>query len=255
MSRTIERGLAVLEAVAQSPMPVGIQSVAQKTGLDKATSLRMLHSLCSTGYLVKIAGTKTYAVTDKLQRLAMGTLGDQELRDLAHPHLTELRDRLSETAHLGVMRNHRIIYVDKVESPRSIRLVSNIGQEMPLHCTALGKVILAELPKSECQSILQQIELTRRTNNTITEQGDLLKELTNTRRRGWALDNEENEENATCVAVVITDSKGSTIGSISVSGPSFRMAPRTKEIAAAIQKTAKTISRKLRKISSAGKNN
>ena len=247
MARTFQRGLAVLEAVVQSPIPLGIQRVAELTGLDKATSMRMLQTLCGAGYLLQNPDTKAFVVTDKLQRLTLGAMGDQELRDLSHPHIAVLRDALGETTHLGMLRNDRIVYIDKLESPRSIRLVSAIGQEMPLHCTALGKAILAALPEVERNTILRRLTFERRTAKSITSPAALTRELATTRRRGWALDEEENEDNATCIAVAIVDTQSNVLGAISVSGPTFRMAKRTKEIVAAVQRTATMISNKVRK--------
>ncbi|OGA49558.1 MAG: hypothetical protein A3F74_10465 [Betaproteobacteria bacterium RIFCSPLOWO2_12_FULL_62_58] len=241
MIRTLLRGLAVLETVAQSPAPPGVQRVAEATGLDKATTMRILRTLCAASYLAQHPGTKTYVATDKLHRLALGRMADQDLRDCAHPHLAALRDATGETTHLGVMRDDCVVYIDKLESLRSIRLVSAIGQQMPLHCTGLGKAILAALPNDERNAALRRLTLERRTSRSITDMGTLERELAATRRRGWSVDNQENEDNVTCVAVALTGPRDQVLGAISVSGPTFRVAARRKGIAEALRRAAARI--------------
>ena len=231
MTRSFLRGLCVLEAAARSPLPLGIQQIAEITGLDKATTMRLLRTLRDAGYLTQDMRTKAFALTDKLSRLAAGAAGDQDLRDCARAPLIGLRESTGETIHLGILRNDRVVYIDKLESSRSIRLVSAIGQEMPLHSTGLGKAILAALPDAERELLLRRLTLARRTDQTITSSSLLAKELAAIRRRGWALDNSENEENTTCVAAALTDSTGRLVGAISVAGPTFRVAIRRKQIA------------------------
>jgi DNA-binding IclR family transcriptional regulator len=246
MTRTFQRGLAVLEIIASSPSPLGIQRVASLTGLDKATAMRMLQTLCGAGYLYQDTKTKAFAMTDKLQRLAVGAAVYQDLCDLSRPCMTELRDSLEETVHLGVLRNDRIVYIDKLESRRSVRLVSSVGQEMPLHCTALGKAILAALPDMERKAIIHRLPLERRTPRSIISLPVLNRELTIARNKGWAIDREENEDNVTCVGSAVLDARGHVLGAISVSGPSFRMTARVKEIVTAIRRVIAKIGVRVR---------
>lgn len=230
-----------MEAMAESLTPLGIQGVASMTKLDKATSMRMLKTLCGAGYVTQDPNTKTYTVTDKLHRLAAGATGHQELRDLSRPYIVGLRDSFEETVHLGVLRGAKVIYIDKLESQRSIRLVSSVGQEMPLHSTALGKAILSSLPEAERKDLLRRISFERRTARTITKSALLQRDLVIAKSRGWAADKEENEENAICIGAAIVSSKNIVLGAISVSGPSFRMSSRVAEIAKAVRKAASNI--------------
>ncbi len=150
MTRSLSRGLDVLEALARaSERELGPSAIAQRVGLDKATVTRLLRTLVEGGYVVQDEASRRYRLTGRILWLAHGVAARIDLRSVALPHLTALRDELGETVHLGVMEDLRVVYVDKLEADNSIQLVSAIGQTMPLHSTSLGKAMLAALPDAE----------------------------------------------------------------------------------------------------------
>lgn len=239
-TRTLQRGLDVIEVLAREGGPVGPTRVAQLIGLDKATVGRLLYTLCDAGYARPDAGGR-YVLTTKLLELASAIPLEPDLRDRARPHLLALRDATDETVHLGVREDTRVVYIDKIDATHPVRLVSAVGQTMPLHTTALGKAALAWMPREERDVLLPRLELTARTSRSIVDLRQLQAEIERTRERGYAIDDRENEEHAYCVGAPILRG-AELIGMISLSGPSYRVADRAEEFGRACQQTAEAIS-------------
>jgi DNA-binding IclR family transcriptional regulator len=240
-TRTLLRGLEVLEVLAASSEPLGPTSIAQAVGLDKATISRLLFTLCEAGY-ARQEGNGSYRLTGKILQLGSGVSLDPELREIARPHLVELRDVTDETVHLGVRDGNHVVYIDKIEGSHPVRLVSAVGQVMPLHTTALGKSALAWMDDDEREPLLSQLELVRRTEHSIGTLEELGDELERTRERGFSIDDRENEDHAVCVGAPIFDAHQRVVGMISVSGPSYRISERVDELGEHCRKASEAIS-------------
>ena len=170
MTRTLSRGLDVLEALARgNEHGLGPSAIGQRVGLDKATVTRLLRTLVEAGYVTQDETTRRYRLTGKILWLAHRVTVRLDLRSVARPHLTALRDELGETVHLGVMEDLRVVYVDKLEADNSIQLVSAVGQTMPLHSTSLGKAMLAALPDEEREGKYARMDFLPRTDRTILD--------------------------------------------------------------------------------------
>jgi len=141
----------------------------------------------------------------------------------ATPYLKELVNQCNETVHLGVLEEGEVLYIAKEESSQTIRMISYVGRRAPLHCTALGKVLLAYLAEEKRKKILGQKELLRFTKKTITDRKELEKELNKVKKQGFALDREENEKDVRCIAAPIKSYQGGVIAAISISGPVYRI--------------------------------
>lgn len=241
LTRSLLRGLAVLEAMAEASVPVGPAKLAEFTGLDKATVSRLLATFAHAGYVVRDPETGRSRLTGRVLRLSRGFLEQSDLRTLAGPHLSGLRDAVNETAHLGVIDGEQVVYIDKLESDSSVRLVSAVGQTMPVHTTALGKAMLAALGEEDRARFIARLDLASVTSSTMTDHTALLDELRRTAERGWSLDDAENEPNVFCVGAAIVDGGGHVVGAISVSGPKFRMEPRRDELGDLCRRTADRI--------------
>jgi IclR family acetate operon transcriptional repressor len=152
------------------------------------------------------------------------------LRERVRPSLERLRDALDETTNLGVLDGHHVIYLEVIESRRSVRLAASRGVHDPLHSTALGKAIAAHLPEKRVRELLEQAGMPRRTADTITDIDDYMAELAKVRRMGYALDNRENEPDGRCVAVPILGTR--LPAAVSVSAPEARFTMRDVEEAA-----------------------
>jgi DNA-binding IclR family transcriptional regulator len=146
-----------------------------------------------------------------------------DLRERAQPHLRRLVAETEETAHLCILEAARVIYIDKIEPARSVRMITRIGSSNPVHCTSVGKAIMAFLPEERAAEIIRRTRFERFTTRTIASAEALRTEMEKTRRRGYAVDDEELEEGLRCIAVPLLDAQRLPVAAISVSGPSFRV--------------------------------
>jgi DNA-binding IclR family transcriptional regulator len=250
-TRTLIRGLEVLEVLASSPEPMGPTRIGEATGLDKATIGRLLYTLCEAGY-ARQEGNGSYRLTGRILRLASSVALAPELRELARPHLIALRDATDETVHLGVREGDHVVYIDKIDGTHPVRLVSAIGQTMPLHTTALGKAALAAMDPTEREHLIENLELTRRTARSIVTVGQLRQELDRARERGYSVDDRENEDHVVCVGAAIVDPDRQAVGLISVSGPSYRVSERIETLGSLCRATATAISAELAGVTTSG---
>ena len=245
LTRTVLKALDVLDCLAVATEPLTAQAVAQRCGLSRATAHRLLTTLERRGY-ARGAGSGRYQLGQRLLHLSSLLLRQLDLPLVARPELREVSHRVDETAYLAVLDGIEVLYIDKVESSQSVRLYSGVGTRNPLHCTSLGKAILAFLPDEERATLLGRLTLTRRTPNTISDRGVLEAHLNLVRAQGYAVDNIENEDHIRCVSAPIFDHDGRVTAAISVSGPAFRVSvERVPEVAAVVMEGAGAISRKL----------
>jgi DNA-binding IclR family transcriptional regulator len=210
----------------------------------KSTTHRYVVTLLSLGVLARNeAGRLRLGV--KLVELAGALLDGDQLRSAAEPVLHDLVARTGETVHLGVPTDDGVVYVAKVESPQSVRLVSRIGARVALHCSAMGKAVMARLDEPALQAALARPRDVR-TIHTITSAEALLAELEKVREAGVAIDDEENELGVRCVGTVIVGARGESIGAISVSAPATRMThERCAEFTPVVIAAAREIARRL----------
>ncbi len=218
--KSVDRALALLEALARADGPVGLADLAQGTGLPPGTAHRLLAGLLTRGY-VRRAGTRKYAIGSTALRL--GEAAQRSLARSARPYLAELVEISGETANLAVLEADDVVYVAQVSSPHTLRMFAEIGRHVPPHSTAVGKVLLADLPRERAEAVLARTGLARRTPSTITDPAAFLAELDAVQQRGWAADQEEQETGVRCVAVPV-GGPGQVVAAMSVSGPADRFA-------------------------------
>jgi IclR family acetate operon transcriptional repressor len=216
--RAVERVCSILNLLQESIDGVSLMDLAQATDLPKSSAFRYLWTLEAYRYVERDADNGTY-------RLGLGFVGMQSrhlemLRQRGRPLLEKLRDELGETLNLGVLDGNAAIYLDIVESRRSVRLAAKRGDHDPIHSTALGKAIAAHMPETQVKEILASSGMPARTGNTITDPDDYFAELTRVRRLGYAIDDGENEVDGRCVAVPIPGTR--LPAGLSLSAPSAR---------------------------------
>jgi IclR family acetate operon transcriptional repressor len=247
VTQSVRKALDVLESLAAAEHPLSAQEVARECGLSRPTAYRLLTTLQARGFAAGGArGAEIrYQLGAALVRLGQRALEALELPGLAKPALRELSRQTGETAHLGVLDGAEGLYLDKVEGSHRVQVRSPLGRRGPLHCTSLGKAILAHLPVEERDALLARLELPRRTPRTITDRAVLAKHLAEVRARGYALDEVENEEGVLCVGAPIFDHTGRVFAAVSVSGPDFRLSGRIAELAGHVARAARAVSREL----------
>jgi len=152
--------------------------------------------------------------------LSQASLEGNSLRTLARGHLEQLAQESGETVHLGLHSDHGVVYIDKIDSDKAVRLVSQIGSVVPHYCTAMGKAVLAALPLAERAPFLAAAT-NMRTPHTLTGAA-LEKELDNVSKQRWVIDEQEHEDGVRCVGAAIAGRSGELLGAVSVSGPAGR---------------------------------
>ena len=220
--RSVLKAVRILETVGSS-RGITVTELAETLELPKSSTHDILSTLEQEGLIGKDHELNRYHLGLRLFELGNLALEDLEIRRVATPYLRRLNSELDETVHLTVLEDDEVLYVECFESTKRLRTYSVIGVRAPLHCTAVGKAILAGLPETEADRIIKQHGLPRFTDSTITETSALRVELEKITQRGYSIDNIEHEEGVRCVGAAIRDHAGSAVGSISVSGPTQRI--------------------------------
>jgi DNA-binding IclR family transcriptional regulator len=219
--QSLHRALNILEAVGSSENPLSLKQLTELTGLPKPTVYRLLRNLEDRNY-VTCDNTGKYRLGLQILALSRWAERDFEVKLIARPQLVFLSELSKETVHLAILEQNRVLYVDTVESPHALRLVTKLGSTNSVHCTALGKALLIKHRDAEILALLEQQGMERRTEYTITTPAAYLREMQLVRTKGYALDERESELEGRCVGAPVYDHMGNVIAAISISGLSTR---------------------------------
>ena len=219
--KTVVKALALIDLVSAAPDGLSLADLVSKSGVPKPTAHRILAVLVDEGYLRFIDDTR-YGLGSELLVLGSAYLDSLDLRREAADILRQLVAATDEVSHLGVLDEHRVVYIDKVEAPHGLRMHSRVGGTQPAHATGLGKAILAHSATDAVNTVIEA-GLYPQTDRTITDPDTFLQELRAVRRRGYAVDDVENEEGIRCVAAPILDHRGTVLAGLSVAGPDYRL--------------------------------
>ncbi|MDF2543933.1 MAG: transcriptional regulator IclR-like protein [Herbinix sp.] len=242
--QSAERIFKVLETLAETG-PIGIMDLSTRLELHKSTVHRLLVSLTYMGY-VKQDELGKYSLTFKIVELSEKVISRSDIVLIVHPLIAQLANDCRETVHFVQRRGTEVFYLDKVAplNPHesAIRMASQVGLTRPMYCSAVGKAILAEMKDEEIEYIWNNSMIEKKTEYTITTLIELMKEVSEIRRNGYALDNEENELGVRCIAVCVRDLQGLPNNAFSISAPAVRMSDdRVKQLAADIIKAKEAI--------------
>jgi IclR family pca regulon transcriptional regulator len=193
-SQSLERGLAILGCFTPKRPVLGIADIADELGMSRSTTHRYVITLVALGYLEQGASRK-YRLGLRVTDLGMSALNSTGLREHAHPYLEELRQRTSYTTSIGVLEGTEVLYVDRVRSfrrgPGKVDMNLHTGSRVPAYCTAMGKLLLANLPEAEQRDLIGAMKLNKQGPNTITSKKALREELEEIATAGFAVDDEE----------------------------------------------------------------
>lgn len=206
--------------------PCGLIEISHILGINKSTVHRLLNSLIYMGYVQQDEETLKYYMTLKIVNVSANVLKQIDILSISQPYLKHLMEETFETVHLVKRVDNDICYIQKLaplNTGRSIQMASYVGMVSPLYCTAVGKAIMARLPESEVRQIWDTSLVTAKTEFTLKSVDELLAELEEIRKCGYALDNEENELGVRCIAVSINNFTGGSDYAISISAPTSRM--------------------------------
>ena len=244
--RSVEKALRLLECFTVDKPQLSTTDLVEKLAIPKVSVYRFLRVLVDRGFITQNKQTKKYRLGLKMFELGSIVLREFALREAAFPLIAELSKRSGETVHLGVLDDQQVVSIEGVESDQSLRISLPVGRRVYLHSTGIGKAILAFLPDSEIQRIVEQKGLPKFTANTIVDPDQLMEDILLTRRRGYAIDDEENEPEIRCVAAPVFDSGRRALASISISGPSVRIQrARIPELASLVVEASRKISNSL----------
>lgn len=241
----LQRGLQLLSLLAEAETDLSATQISQRSKLHSSTVHRFLVNLENSGYIARNE-QGNYSLGPRCIALGHAALHRLDVRRVSLPELAEINRLTRETIHLTIRNGLNAIYVEKFDSPEPLRIFSRIGALVPLHCTAVGKVLLAYLPPQERSALIQKLELTRFTPATIGSVQQLNAELDSVRMNGYAFDNEEHESHIQCIAGPILNHDGAIVAAFSVTGPATRMHNvRLRQLIPLVQKTSQSISRAL----------
>lgn len=222
----VARAFVVIEKLALVSS-ASLEELSRSARLAKPTTYRFLMTLRDLGYVRKDDGDRWF-LTMKLFAIGSKALDHIELPKVARPVAERLSADLGETVHMGVLDEGEALYVLKIESKYTIRMYSRVGKKIPLYCSAMGKVLLADMSDEERKAHIDSMKLVPFTPHTIRTAAALEQELERVRADGFAVDAGEHEEGVACIAAPIRDHSGRAVAAISVSWPTFRFEDERK---------------------------
>ncbi|MGW4489250.1 IclR family transcriptional regulator [Amycolatopsis sp. NPDC004368] len=216
MSQSLDRALTVLTGLARGAKT--LDELAEEIGVHKTTVLRLLRTL-ESHHFVRREGARHYRLGSALFDLANQALEGLDVRRSSHDALAALNTRTGHTVHLASYEDGEVVYIDKFEGHHSVRMYSRIGKRAPLHCTAVGKVLVAAMPVARREEIARSLDYVVLTPNTITSPEAYLTELAHVAERGYAVDNAEHEDFIHCIAAPVRGAGGEVLAAASMSVP------------------------------------
>jgi IclR family transcriptional regulator, acetate operon repressor len=245
--QSVERAFALLEALAEAgPEGMTLSSLARSLGVSKSTAYAILQTLLAGGFAADAGAgmSRRYRLGMALARLGDVVVSQIALRDVALPVIRDLTAETGLTSRLAVLDDAYAIVIARVDAPQStVRFTANLGKREHLHCSAVGKSMLAALPKATVHEIVSAAGLPAKTPHTITEEAALRAELDAVVRRGYAIDDEEDAEGVFCVGSAVFDHTGRCAGAVSVTGLKLDLpAWRVEQIGGVVRDHAARIS-------------
>lgn len=216
MSQSLARALQILASLGEGDR--SLDQLATELDVHKTTVLRLLRTMEAERF-VRRDESHRYRLGSRLFSLADAAREQHVVRAVAAPHLRQLNQKTGQTVHLAAYENGQVTYIDKLDSVQSVRMYSQVGVPAALHCTAVGKVLLAAQPKRQREALLASMDYHQYTPNTISGPDELRDELDRVRAQGWAHDRAEHESFINCIGAPVTDHDGRVVGAVSVSVP------------------------------------
>jgi IclR family transcriptional regulator, KDG regulon repressor len=242
---SVATAVQILKAFTATSPNWGVTDLASSLGYSKSTVHRVLSTLTDEGLLEQDTTTGRYRLGLVLFDLVAAVPSQRGLHEAVLLPMTDLRSGTGETVQVGVLDGRQVVYVERLDSPHTLRMFTELGRRTDAHCTSSGKALLAFLPPTQLTRVLDGWKLPRKTEHTIVSTAGLRRHLDEIRRRGYAENRQESEIGVVSIAAPIRDASGTTIASLSVAGPAERMDARRGEISDAVVALALSTSRRL----------
>jgi len=244
--QSVNRALQILDCFSGPITELGITELATRMELGKSTIYGLVNTLLVSGYLEQNPENKRYHLGLKLFEMGSLVQSRMNIREIAKPFLKELSDKFQMTVHMGIYRDGEVVYIDKMDSPNTRIVYSQVGKRAPMYCTGIGKAIFAYMSETEIEHLLMTQDRQLFTQYTLVEAEKIIEELNQIKKQGYAVDNEEVELGLRCVAVPIFDYQAKPIAAISISSSiAILNEERMRDISLEICKVALDISNKL----------
>lgn len=249
-NQSLEKGLAVLRAFNARNRTMNLAEVAEAADITKSSAQRMIHTLEALGYVNKHPQTKRFQLTPQVMEIGYNYLAADTLVDVANPFLAELAQTTGETTNLTEPVRTEMLYVARFVGPKFIPIHLPIGSRIPMYCTASGRAFLSALSDDEVLELLQGSDLSSHTQYTRTSLEEILSEIAEIRRKGYAINSEELFLGDMAVAAPVRNSQGRPVASVHVVAPTSRwtredaerrLAPAAIECARAISTSIRTL--------------
>ncbi|MFS0892022.1 IclR family transcriptional regulator [Peribacillus frigoritolerans] len=215
--QSVDRALRILDLFDEHTAELKITDISNQLGLHKSTVHSLLKTLLNHGYISQNPENGKYGLGMKLFERGNHVIQSLDVRDLSKKYLMDLSVKTGQTAHLVILDGKEGVYIDKVEGPMAVILYSKIGKRIPLHCSAVGKALIAFKDQEEIKKILNEYVYFKQTEYTITDESEFLRELQQVQSQGYAVDNQENEPGVRCIAAPIRNHENKVIAAISLS--------------------------------------
>lgn len=238
------RLFALLEVMASKDQFFSLQQLAEETLIPKPTLHRMLQQLENAGLLARSMDNRQYGTGVRLRKLAENLLLNDTFHGARHGVLRALVNEVGESCNLTALSGSEVMYLDRVETPAPLRFYLHSGSRVPVHCSASGKLFLANMTPVQRQRLLAHAPLEAFTPKTLTDLDALEEEIKQVKRQGYALDNEEFLPGLICVAVLVPSASGRSNLCIAAQAPIMRLsAQKATQLLPALQHAADALSR------------
>ena len=241
--QSLLRALSIVNCLAESDEGTGLTDIAQQVGLSTSTTHRLLTTLEKERYVHFDSERKLWSVGVQTFFAGSAFIRSRNLVVVARPHMRALMEETGETVNLAAEDDGQAIYMAQIECRQMMRAFTTTGGRVPLNCSAVGKALLSEMPDAQVTRMLRRTGMAQITEKTLTTPAALLEDLDRVRRRGYAIDDEENAIGLRCCAAVIYNEFGEAAGALSVCGPTARIDDdRLPALGAMVKAAADTVS-------------
>ncbi|AGK53599.1 IclR family transcriptional regulator [Bacillus sp. 1NLA3E] len=241
--QSVERAADVLELFLYNYRELSVKEISEKLELSKSTVHGIIKTLEYRGYLKQNPDNLKYKLGIKLFELGTVVSNQFNIVEIARPIIKKLVEDLKETVHLVLYDRGEVIYVEKMDGPHALRIYSQIGKKAPIHCTGVGKAILAFQEEEDVEWLLSNNDLKKFTQYTMTDKVEIKEHIQSVRQQGYSIDDEEIEIGLKCIAAPIFNRHGKAVAAISCASPKFRLnEERLNEVIQSIKQAAIKIS-------------
>jgi IclR family acetate operon transcriptional repressor len=240
--QSLVRAISLLNCLAESSDGITLTGVAQRTGLSPATAHRILTTLQQEQYARFDTERRSWLVGVQAFVTGNAFTRNRSVVETARPQMRRLMQETGETVNLAMEENGEAVYLVQVESRQMVRVIARPGSRVSLHCSAIGKALLAAMPREHAAGIVTRRGMPRLTPNTLVSWPELQADLERCRQRGYALDDQEHSFGLRCIASAIYDEHGDAFSAISISGPALRFPhSRVPQLGRFVKEVAQTI--------------